>query len=204
VAAASSPTRRRATTPERVLAAALELFTEQGLVATSIEEICQRSGASVGSVYHHFASKEGIAAALYLDGLADYQRAFADELREHDDPRAGVQAAVRLHLDWCERNPQVTRLLLAAGDTARQHAAAELRELNQSFFAEVGGWYGPHARYGVLRELDFDLVHALWLGPAQELSRLWLSGRSAVNPRRAGRVLAEGAWQALRAKGVSK
>lgn len=200
----SSTTRQAAPARERILAAALELFSERGLVGTSIEDVCARSGASVGSVYHHFSSKEGIAAALYVEGLADYQRAFADELRRHDDPKEGVQAAARLHLDWCERHPQLTRFLLAAGDSARQHATAELRELNQSFFAEVRAWYRPHARYGVLRELDFDLVHALWLGPAQELCRLWLSGRSAVTPRQAGPVLAEGAWHALRAKGAPK
>jgi hypothetical protein len=54
-----------------------------------------------------------------------------------------------------------------------------------------------HARYGAVRDLDFDLVYALWLGPAQEYSRHWLGGEIRTAPIDVARELADAAWQAL-------
>ena len=69
---ASTRVRRR-----DILQAALELFVRSGVGATTVDDIRERSGASVGSLYHHFpGGKEAIAAALYLDTLADYQDGF--------------------------------------------------------------------------------------------------------------------------------
>src|SRR6266566_5134063 len=76
----AEPSRRSAGRRSRILEAALACFNERGFTATTIEEICQRSGASVGSVYHHFGGKEGLAAALYVEGLRGYQRGFRDVL----------------------------------------------------------------------------------------------------------------------------
>jgi hypothetical protein len=49
--------------------------------------------------------------------------------------------------------------------------------------------------------LELDLVAALWLGPSQQYCRQRLAGRTEVAPRSAEPVLADGAWQSLRAEG---
>jgi AcrR family transcriptional regulator len=56
-----------------ILAAALECFTRSGYEATRIEDIRSRSGASIGSIYHHFGSKERIAAVLHVEAIRAYQ-----------------------------------------------------------------------------------------------------------------------------------
>ena len=59
---------RTATRRKEILQAALSCFSEQGFDATTVEQIRHRSGASTGSIYHHFKNKAHIAAALYLEG----------------------------------------------------------------------------------------------------------------------------------------
>lgn len=49
---------------EQALNAALELFSSKGFGATSMREIADRSGLSMGNVYHHFPSKEAIFQTL--------------------------------------------------------------------------------------------------------------------------------------------
>jgi AcrR family transcriptional regulator len=190
------------TTPARILDAARATFLERGVVAASIEEVCERAGASVGSLYHHFGGKEGLAGAVYVDALADYQRTFVAELRRHDDAEGGIRRGVRAHLRWCLRQaPDRARFLLFAGAVARGEAGEGLRDANRRFFADVLAWWRPHVRYGALRDLDLDLAHALWLGPAQEHCRLRLAGRTRVSLARAERELAAAAWNSLRAGG---
>jgi AcrR family transcriptional regulator len=196
--ATEAPTSRR----EAIAEAALEAFLEHGVVGASIEEVCRRSGASVGSLYHHFGGKEGLAGAVYAEALGCFQDAFTAELRRHGAAEGGVRGGVRVHLRWCLRDePRAARFLLFGGDVARGAAAEALRERNRAFFADVLAWWRPHARYGAVRDLAPDLVAALWLGPAEQYCRNRLAGRTAVAPSRAQPVLADGAWQSLRSQG---
>src|ERR1044072_5609834 len=64
---------------DEILEAALGSFAATG--GTAIEEVRKRSGASVGSIYHHFGGKDGIAAALYVQILRGYQEGVARALR---------------------------------------------------------------------------------------------------------------------------
>ncbi|MGI9101671.1 MAG: TetR/AcrR family transcriptional regulator [Terriglobales bacterium] len=52
-------------TRERLLQAAMELFTTKGYEATSVSEILSRAGVNSGSLYHFFNGKED----LLLEGL---------------------------------------------------------------------------------------------------------------------------------------
>ena len=58
---------RRAETAEqtrrRIVAATQQLHIEQGIYATSMPQIAERAGVSVGTVYHHFPSYEDACSA---------------------------------------------------------------------------------------------------------------------------------------------
>ena len=47
-----------------VLDAALRLFSHQGFRGTSVREIAETAGVSIGNVYHHFPDKETIFHTL--------------------------------------------------------------------------------------------------------------------------------------------
>jgi len=55
-----------ASTRERILDIALELFTERGYEKTSLRQIAERLGFSKAAIYYHFASKEDILFELHL------------------------------------------------------------------------------------------------------------------------------------------
>ncbi len=52
---------------EKILAAALELFVEKGLQATPMSAVARRAGTGMGTIYHHFESKEELVNAIFLD-----------------------------------------------------------------------------------------------------------------------------------------
>jgi AcrR family transcriptional regulator len=185
---------------ETILQAALECFTERGFTATTVEEIRLRSGASIGSIYHHFGGKEGIAAELYVEGLRGYQEGFLRAIESSDGAEAGVRALVRHHLRWVEQHPELAQFLMNRRETELLAATeARVRELNRSFFPRVTAWVERWVDAGSLRPLSADLREPVLLGPCQEFSRLWLAGRTRVRLRRAERELADATWNAVRA-----
>ena len=182
-----------------ILEAALACFAEIGYGATSIDHIRQRSGASVGSIYHHFGNKEGIATALYMAVLEKYRDGLMAVFEANSGGEAVVKAVVRFHIDWAMENPDLERYLLhmrreaGAGDGEQT-----IRKATGSFLSRIGVHIKPLIENGEVKALVKELYIPLIIGPAQELIRLWLSGRSEIDLRDVREDLAEAAWNALK------
>ncbi|MFJ6252467.1 MULTISPECIES: ScbR family autoregulator-binding transcription factor [unclassified Streptomyces] len=63
---------RARATRRALLEEAARLFAERGYAGTSVNDISTRSGRTSGSVYFHYASKEGIALAVVKDAFATW------------------------------------------------------------------------------------------------------------------------------------
>jgi AcrR family transcriptional regulator len=172
-----------------ILDAALDAFDEKGVLAATLDDIRTRSGASIGSIYHHFGDKEGVAAALYARLLGEWQRGFVTALGRRG-AEAGVRAAVDHHLRWAARHPAGMRYLLTNAPP-RQALAAQ----NRAFFDEVTAWLNSHEE--IRQDIDLATGEAIWLGPATEYCRHWLAGRAPKPDRRRRELLADIAWRSL-------
>ena len=83
-----------ATTRERILDIALELFTEQGYEKTSLRQIAERLGFSKAAIYYHFASKEDILFELHLR-VHEFGHGVLQRDRPGADVPRGVAGAAR-------------------------------------------------------------------------------------------------------------
>jgi AcrR family transcriptional regulator len=190
----ASTVRRR----DAILEAALECFDELGFEATGVQEIRARSGASVGSIYHHFAGKEQIAAELFLAGIAAYQRALG-EVPAADGAQAWVRGIVRAHLRWCAGDKRMARFLDAHPGLEVVLAIEEpLAALNAGFFAHLRETIEPWAAAGELTPLPLEILAPVLVGPVHAFSRRWLAGRTRLSLRRAEDLLGDAAWGAVR------
>jgi AcrR family transcriptional regulator len=187
---------------DALLSAALNRFAADGVAATPLDAVRRDAGASVGSLYHAFpGGKADLTAALYVETLAGYQDAFLGELRRAADARSGIECTVQLHLRWHVRHRAAARFLHSAREPElRATMDTPLRERNADFFGAIRAWLSPHVDAGVVRELPTAVLHALWLGPAQELCRHWLAGAVRTPGPATRALLADAAWRALRAE----
>lgn len=65
------PRTRSATAHGKVVRAAIELFSERGIEATSMDAIAQASGVSKATIYNHWTDKEALLmeVMLFVNGL---------------------------------------------------------------------------------------------------------------------------------------
>src|SRR5690242_3636906 len=88
---AGSATRRLRADAERnraaIVAAARDVFAEHGLEAP-LEEIAQRAGVGIATLYRRFPSREQLVAAALIEKVTQYADAAADAAAA-DDPWAG-------------------------------------------------------------------------------------------------------------------
>ena len=89
-AALSDPTpprqRRKEARPQELLDAALELFVEKGFAATRSEEVAARAGASKGTLYLYYPSKEELLKAVIRENLSREIAYGQDLVRGFDGP----------------------------------------------------------------------------------------------------------------------
>src|SRR5262245_41902852 len=72
----------------RILAAAAEVFAEQGASATT-EEVARRAGVAIGTVFRHFPTKDDLLAAIMKDLLESLTAEVAD-LASGGDPSTAL------------------------------------------------------------------------------------------------------------------
>jgi AcrR family transcriptional regulator len=182
----------------RIIEGALRRFSQDGVSATTLASLREESGVSVGSFYHHFASKEHVFGVLYAEILQAYQEAFIGELTRHDDARSGIEAIVALHMAWCGDHPERARLLISERPPRREEPGGpEVNDARRAFFRQVADWWRPHMKEGLLQPVHPTMCYVLWLGPAQEMCRLWFAGAHQPTEEEI-RGLGEAAWNSLR------
>jgi AcrR family transcriptional regulator len=181
-----------------VLDAALQCFSELGYERSTISVIRARAGVSIGSLYHHFSSKEQLFAALYLETIRDTQAYSLRALARTRSAEEGVRALVRSYLRWVQRHPEKAAFLFTMRRAEFMvEAEAELETLNQDLRKTLAEWTDRYVRRGELPLARIDLLLALLVGPSEDFARRWLRGKTTTPLREAAELLGEAAWRAL-------
>lgn len=191
---AASSARQRA-----IIEAALACFSRHGVEATTIDMLREASGASVGSLYHRFGNKEGIAAEVYVEGLREFRQWLEKGLEDVTTLDEAVRTIVRTNVDWIVANPDWARFIFnhrMVLKQANREAAfnEEMRESNQRWQARLGELAGTERLSPAVREA----LNSLVAGPVHDYARQWLEGRRAIPLQDLREVFAEAAAASLR------
>lgn len=164
-------------TKQRILDAALELFSTQGFEATSIAQIADAVGVRKASLYSHFDSKQDILDRLIESIMEDYTkhsvRSLADRIGDELDPD-GVVQLVTEQIRYTVHDEHVSRARKML--TIEQYRNSQLAELKtrQSYtdvlaFAEA--LMERLVSEGNLKPLDTQMMAAQFAFPIS----VWMS-----------------------------
>lgn len=188
-------------TRERLIRAALDLYTTLGFLRSTTPALAERAGVAEGTIYRHFSSKEQLLNEAYrrahrwgLDALAALE---ADRIRKAPERLALLARQI---VDLASQDPALARMLLSTA--------------NEPFLDETSR--------STRRELMGGLVHLVAMGksdsqvrsgPAELWAQVWLTvvgfavervaaGEWTPESAQTGLAL-EAAWDAVAAHGAS-
>jgi AcrR family transcriptional regulator len=188
---------------EAILQAALKSFSTKGFTETTMDDIKRLSGASTGSIYHHFENKEMLAQALFLEGRSDLNATLLTAIT-NKPPREGIIALIYAYLDWFEQHPDLGQYVMQAGST--EYLGSYVKVLsqkiqltlpNENFPQQFFEWLAPFIEDGTIARYPQNLYVPLVIGPCREFVRRWLRTRLPAEIQEARKPLAESAWKAL-------
>ncbi|OAN17096.1 hypothetical protein A3K86_08305 [Photobacterium jeanii] len=137
---------------QRILDTALTLFVDQGIQATATAHIAKQAGVANGTLFHHFATKESLIAALYLQIKTELGDSLPDLPSQPTDSAAltpeSFKAAFahrwQLALQWALNNPNKLHFLRQVAH-APQFSIAQQHEMMTTTMANLV----PLLEYGI-------------------------------------------------------
>src|SRR5690242_19473355 len=201
VGGSSKPNTTIGSRREAILQAALKSFSTKGFTETTMDDIKRLSGASTGSIYHHFENKEMLAQALFLEGRSDLNTTLLTAIT-NQPPREGIKALIYAYLDWYEQHPDLGQYIMQAGST--EYLGSYVKVLrqkiqltlpNENFPQQFFEWLAPFIKDGTIARYPQNLYVPFVIGPCREFVRRWLRTRLPDEIQEARKPLAEAAWK---------
>ncbi|MFG2888412.1 TetR/AcrR family transcriptional regulator [Streptomyces sp. NPDC048248] len=172
-----SPKQQRGeATVEQVLDAALRVYAASGDQGLTVSAVTKASGVSLGSLYHHFGSLDGLVASLVLRWLSRLLSEVSGALARTRTAHTGIRAVVRAYLGFVRDHPDAARLVHSvAADRYGMAHAKEIRDSQEARLSPVAEWIRKRIDSGELAPLPVPVIESLVLGPVVGVARRWLT-----------------------------
>jgi TetR/AcrR family transcriptional regulator len=158
------PRRHRASDEriDRILTAAVAVFSRVGLDGARIEAIAREAGMSKTNLLYYFPTKERLYTAA-LDRVLDRWLVPLRDMDVEDDPVAAIRGYIAEKLDWSRRDPAASRLfameMLRGAPLLKPLLEGALRDLVDEKSQIIRGWITA----GRLAPVDpRHLIFAIW------------------------------------------
>jgi len=131
--------RRRAETRERILRAALDLFSERGVMATTVEDITNAADVGKGTFFNYFPTKEDILAHLCQLQMGKIKEFVAQAVVSRKSMNRLLYELALLLVEEFSQSPALLQSILASlfsSESARQRMVEDFIE-DRKLLAEV-------------------------------------------------------------------
>jgi AcrR family transcriptional regulator len=161
-------------TRQRILDAALDIFSNKGYYDTRLDEIVEESHTSKGSIYFHFPNKEKLFIAL-VDQFADVlERNVKTAIDPHPEGMVRVRVALEavLHTFGKYRRPAKILLVQAVGlgsvfEKKRMEVTDHFADLIRTYLEEA-------IAIGEIDPVDTEVVAHAWMGAIYNVVIQWV------------------------------
>lgn len=161
-------------TKDRILDAAMSIFSRKGYYDTHLDEIAVESESSKGSIYFHFPNKEKLFISL-VDQFADViERNVTSAIEAEPKGMRRVQVAIEAVLDTFGKYRRPAKILLvqAVGlgnvfEKKRMEVTDRFAELIQTYLEEA-------IEIGDIEAVDTEVVSHAWMGAIFNVVIQWV------------------------------
>jgi len=147
---------------ERILDAALEVFSEHGFRGATVDEIAERAGMSKPNLHYYFRRKKDLYLAVLGRTLEMWLKPL-EEIRPDGEPELELRRYIEAKVDMSRQRPQESRLfaseILHGAPMLRPLLETRVRDLVDEKAAVLRRW----AEAGRLAPVDpYHLIFMIW------------------------------------------
>lgn len=185
-------------TRQRLIRAALELFTTRGYHATTTAQIAKKAGIAEGTIYRHFASKHQLVNELYRAALRWAAKLVQEIARDPESGNARAQLTAVAHglVDGAARETAIVKLGLL--EPVGGVLDDESRKTEREFRIAVERVIAEGKAQGAVRAGAVEIWAGVWLAAiSHALQKIvagdWKPGDTGIQ------LVIDAAWRAISA-----
>ncbi len=145
---------------ETVATAALALFAEKGVMATTTKDIAERAGVAEGTIYRHYQSKESLSQYVFNRCLARFTAYLRERIQVQKSIVGKFRVLVQAFFDFAQQEPASYSFVMF-GHSAGLPLPAPGTPLPRDVFVEV---IHEGIERGVIQQRDENLIAAMVIG----------------------------------------
>lgn len=166
---------------QKILEAALELFTKHGFHGTPTSKISKKAGVATGTLFHYFPSKEKLIDSLYLHCKNSMSNGIASGITDDmfSDFKISVKKVWQNAIFWCLENPAEFNFFqqFAASYTI----SSETKENGQARFSFLHDLFENAQERNLVKDVDLELLMHLSSAIMMATANYLISSKSDVN-----------------------
>ena len=161
-------------TRERILDAAINVFSRKGYHETKVDDIVEASDTSKGSVYFYFPGKQQIFLAL-IDKFADVlQRRVIEAVVDEHDGVQRVNLALKVCLETFAQYRGLAKIFLVQAVGLGQAFEEKRLEIHDRFSGVIRAYLDQAVAAGDINPIDTEVVAYAWMGAINEVVIRWV------------------------------
>lgn len=161
-------------TRERILDAALDVFSDKGYYDTRLDEIVDESDTSKGAIYFHFPNKERLFLAL-VDQFADHlERQVVEAIQQEPAGMGRVRAALETCLQTFSRYRRPAKIMLVQAVGLGSTFEGKRNEISDRFATLIETYLLEAIELGEIEPVDTEVVSHAWMGSLYGVVIRWV------------------------------
>jgi AcrR family transcriptional regulator len=165
----------KAVTRERILEAALGVFSEKGFHVATMDEVAERAGVGKGTLYRYFANKETLFNELVRQRLEELETKARTILDGQDEALTMITKYLRVYFEFFDQNRHLYRLIVQERlDIGVQVQDLYLKQVMRRIPVLRRKVYQA-SQDGLLKPLDFQTVFYGVMGFIHGIIQKWLA-----------------------------
>jgi len=121
-------------TRDRVIKAAIDLFSSKGFRGTSIRDIADLAGMSISNIYYHFGNKEGLLTYILETTSRQLVSTLRDVCELNIDPLSRFKRLLEVHLRQAVEHHKEVKLFFLDEEHLSQENIDNVRNIGRSLF----------------------------------------------------------------------
>lgn len=183
----------------RILIASLKLFVDQGYFNTNIPDISRESKCSVGSIYHHFKSKEDIASALYSAALDCLRLSLYEQIEVETDTQIVIQKLIEAFLDFSQKHKRLSKYLWL--NRHHEFLSGKIQHPTRVGFDNLGRKLTTVIKTGIrngeIINMEANILWSILFGTPISYVRDWLDGFNSTPPSEVKNTISRACLKAI-------
>lgn len=161
-------------TRNKILDAALDIFSSKGYHDTRLDEIADESHTSKGSIYFHFPNKERLFLSLVDQFAGLLERRVREAIEGAPVGMERVQVALETCLSTFGDYRRPAKILLVQAVGLGQPFEQKRMETNDRFARLIGGYLKEAVDLGHIEPVDLEVVSYAWMGAIYNVIIRWV------------------------------